>query len=68
MPGNMECGGKRSATPLLDNLTIDQSIQSAVDASLCRRTPKLTSASRVRPFPGLTIHFGLLTASPPTAY
>jgi hypothetical protein len=38
----MECGGKRSATPLwISDITeFVKTIQSAADALLCRRTPK----------------------------
>jgi len=35
----MECGGKRSATPLW--MGYSSEIQSAVAALLCRRTPNL---------------------------
>jgi hypothetical protein len=44
-PSPLECGGKRSATPLWMSFFI-HAIQSAVDVSLCRRTPNLSPAPR----------------------
>jgi hypothetical protein len=42
----LDCGGKRSATPLFGNASIIQratACESAVAATLCRRSPKITA-------------------------
>src|SRR5207302_1398910 len=44
---HMQCCGKRSATPLWITCSIGQTIQSAIDASLCRRTPHCPLWSRL---------------------